>query len=100
MRFSLGPLRVRLLLLALLAVLPAFGLIAYAALEQRRSAVADAVHESLRFAQRAASEQNHVLVGARAWRSSLSCEGTTRPPAVRSSPTSSGDFRPIRTSPS
>src|SRR5438093_7429720 len=61
----LASLRSRLLVLVLVAVLPAFALTLYTHLEHRRAAVAVAQEEALRIARIAASEQNDVLQGAR-----------------------------------
>src|SRR6267378_2030378 len=61
----LASLRSRLLVLVLVAVLPAFALTLYTHLEHRRAAVAVAHEEALRIARIAASEQNDVLQGAR-----------------------------------
>ena len=61
----LASLRSRLLILVLVAVLPAFALTLYTHLEHRRAAVAGAHEEALRIARIAASEQNDVLQGAR-----------------------------------
>src|SRR5438034_5052607 len=61
----LASLRSRLLVLVLVAVLPAFALTLYTHLEHRRAAVAVAQEEALRIARIAASEQNEVFQGAR-----------------------------------
>ena len=61
----LTSLRSRLLVLILVAVLPAFGLMLYTHLEHRRAAVAVAQDEALRIARIAASEQNDVFQDAR-----------------------------------
>src|SRR5437667_7046543 len=61
----LASLRSRLLVLVLVAVLPAFALTLYTHLEHRRAAVAVAQEEALRIARIAASEQNDVFQGAR-----------------------------------
>lgn len=58
-------LRFRLLLLVLLAVIPALGLILYTAAEQRRVAVVDAQQNALRLARLAASDQERLVEGAR-----------------------------------
>jgi len=61
----LATLRARLLVLVLVAVLPAFALMLYTHLEHRRAAVAVAHEEALRIARIAASEQNDVFQDAR-----------------------------------
>ena len=61
----LASLRSRLLVLVLVAVLPAFALTVYTNLEHRRTAVAVAQEEALRIARIAASEQNDVFQDAR-----------------------------------
>src|SRR5437899_1202858 len=61
----LASLRSRLLVLVLVAVLPAFALTLYTHLEHRRAAVAVAQEEALRIARIAASEQNDVFQDAR-----------------------------------
>jgi hypothetical protein len=58
-------LRFRLLLLVLLAVVPALGLILYTAAEQREAAVVDAQENALRIARLAASDQERLVEGAR-----------------------------------
>lgn len=62
---QLASLRSRLLLLVLVAVLPAFALTLYTDLERRRAAAAVAHEEALRIARIAASEQNDLFQGAR-----------------------------------
>ncbi len=64
-------LRVRLLLLALVVLLPALGLILATAFEQRRLAAADAQTEALRLARIGALEQGQVFDGARQLLTSL-----------------------------
>jgi len=61
----LASLRSRLLVLVLVAALPAFALTLYTRLEHRRAAVAVAYEEALRIARIAASEQNDVFQEAR-----------------------------------
>jgi predicted ester cyclase len=58
-------LRVRFLLMVLLAVLPALGLLIYTADEQRDQAVADAREESSRLANLAAAEEGRLIEGTR-----------------------------------
>jgi len=65
MKRRLASLRSRLLLLVLVAVLPAFALTLYTGLERRRAAAAEAHEEALRIARIAATEQNDVFQGAR-----------------------------------
>jgi len=61
---SLGSMRLRLILLVLLAVIPSLGLILYTARAQRRVAT-EAAHENLsRIARLAASEVSRVIEGA------------------------------------
>jgi len=63
--FSFSSLRVRLLLLVLLAVVPALGLILYTAAEMRKSASVEAQTNALRLAQSVASSQDDLIEGAR-----------------------------------
>ena len=58
-------LRVRLLLLVLAAVIPAWGVIAYTASQQRRIAVADIQRNALQLAQFSAHEEEQALQGTR-----------------------------------
>ena len=64
-RFSFSSLRVRLLLLVLLAVIPALGLILYTASEQRRSAAAEAKDSALQLARSFSNSQDDLIEGAR-----------------------------------
>jgi signal transduction histidine kinase/HAMP domain-containing protein len=64
-RPSLSGLRVRLLLLVLLAVLPALGLILYNAWEQRRLARDAIQHDALQLAELVASDHQRLIEGAR-----------------------------------
>jgi signal transduction histidine kinase len=61
----LKSLRVRLLLLVLVAVIPAWGAIAYTASEQRRIAVADIQRNVLQLAEFSAHEEEQALQGTR-----------------------------------
>ncbi len=63
--FSFSSLRARLLLLVLLAIIPALGLIIYTAAEMRRSASVAAQTNALRLAQSVASSQDDLFEGAR-----------------------------------
>lgn len=65
MGFSFSSLRARLLLLVLLAVIPALGLILYTAAEQRRSAALEAQANALRLARSVSSSQDDLIEGAR-----------------------------------
>ncbi|MBO3459170.1 PAS domain S-box protein [Aetokthonos hydrillicola Thurmond2011] len=58
-------LRTRLVLLVLLAVVPALGLILYTASEQRRTATLEAQEQALRLARLAANNQKQVVEGTR-----------------------------------
>jgi signal transduction histidine kinase len=58
-------LRVRLLLLVLVAIIPAWGVIAYTAAEQRRMAVAEIQRNALRLAEFSAHEEELVLQSSR-----------------------------------
>jgi signal transduction histidine kinase len=60
---SISGLRIRLILLVLLAVLPALGLILYTGLEQRRLAAADAQEEALRLARLAVADEDRLIDG-------------------------------------
>jgi len=64
-RFSFSSLRVRLVALVLLAVLPAFGLILFTGLEDRRRAAAEVQDNALRLARLAASGQDRLIEGVR-----------------------------------
>src|SRR5439155_3448683 len=61
----LSSLRVRLILLVLLAVLPALGLIVYSAIEQRRLGTEAAKLEAIRLVRVASSMNERMLEGAR-----------------------------------
>lgn len=63
--FSLSSLRYRLLLLVLLAVLPAFALITSTAWEQRRQAGEGAQEDALRLARLASTNHERLIEGAR-----------------------------------
>jgi signal transduction histidine kinase len=63
--FFLKSLRVRLLLLVLVAVIPAWGVIAYTASEHRRIAVAEIQRNVLRLAEFNAREEEQVFQGTR-----------------------------------
>jgi signal transduction histidine kinase len=63
--FSLKYLRVRLLLLVLVSVTPAWGMIAYNASEQRRIAVGEIQRNVLQLAEFIAHEEEQILQGAR-----------------------------------
>ncbi len=63
-RFSLSSLRARLLLLVLIAVLPALGLIAYEGVGHRRQHAAEAQEEALRLARLASDEHRQLIEGA------------------------------------
>jgi signal transduction histidine kinase len=58
-------LRARLILLVLIAVLPALGLILFTAADQRKSAALEAQQNALRLARSAAATQNGSIEGAR-----------------------------------
>jgi diguanylate cyclase (GGDEF)-like protein len=64
-RLRLSSLRYRLLLLVLLAALPAFALVFFTADEQERQAVQRAEDEALRVARAAATDQARLIAGAR-----------------------------------
>jgi len=63
--FFLKSLRFRLVLLVLVAVIPAWGVIAYTASQQRRMAVAEIQRQVLRLAKFSAREEEQVLQGSR-----------------------------------
>ena len=52
------------MLLVLIAVVPAFGLIVYSAIEQRRMATHAALHEAMRLAKSGAATHERMLEGA------------------------------------
>lgn len=62
---SLASLRVRLLILVLLAFVPAFGLLVYSALDQRRQSALEVQETALRLARLAASDQGRLIVETR-----------------------------------
>ena len=64
-QIPLTPLRTRLLLLVLLALLPAFGFILYSALEQRREATHHAHESALRRIQSFAADQRALIEATR-----------------------------------
>ncbi len=65
MRFALSGLRVRLLLLVLLAVIPAFGLILYSAWEQRQMATVEVQENALRLVRIVSSDHERLVEAAR-----------------------------------
>ena len=64
-RLSFSSLRIRLLLLVLLAVIPAFGLMLYTASNDRANAASDATADALRVARNAARDQAQLIEQAR-----------------------------------
>lgn len=64
-RLSLSSLRLRLLLLVLLAILPALGLLLYSISAQRRLALRDARADAMRLTRLTASNLDRILEGAR-----------------------------------
>ena len=64
-RRLLGRLRVRLLLLVLMAVLPALGLAVYSGFDQRTTARREAQENAQRIARHAAAEQRQLIEGSR-----------------------------------
>lgn len=77
-RITSFSLRVQLLLLVLLAVIPAFGLIIYSAAQQRQHEAAEAQKDAMRVVRSAAAEYEQMLVGTRELLMAVS-----RVPAVR-----------------
>ena len=65
LRLSFASLRARLLVLVLLAIVPALGLVLYTNFELRQMIVADAKEETLRLAQLAANDQEDSIRGTR-----------------------------------
>jgi len=63
-KFSFSSLRVRLIILVLLAIIPALGLTLYTGLEQRQIATNQAKDEALRLAHFASSRQRQLIEGA------------------------------------
>lgn len=61
MRHSTTGLRARLMLLVLLAVIPAFGLMGYTAISQRQQAAVKAERDAMYLARLAAQEQNQLI---------------------------------------
>lgn len=64
-RLSSSGLRVRLLLLVLLAVIPAFALILYSGREERRHRATEVEEEALRLARLVSVEHKHLVDGSR-----------------------------------
>lgn len=64
MSYIFSTLRVRLLLLVLIAMLPAMGLILFSGLEQRREAAIDAQEDAMRLVRHAALDQERMIHGA------------------------------------
>ncbi|MGH7318226.1 MAG: hypothetical protein ACRELA_01140 [Candidatus Rokuibacteriota bacterium] len=64
-RVSMARLRVRLLLLVLLAVVPALGLTLYTHLEERQREAAQVQHDALRLARLVSASQESLIEGAR-----------------------------------
>jgi hypothetical protein len=96
-RLFRSSLRSRLLLLVLLALLPALALILVTAWEQRQLAAVDAQESALRLSRLAASNQERLIEGARSL--SSASPRFPRPSRARrgraapSSPTSASAFR-------
>ncbi|MBI3967312.1 MAG: HAMP domain-containing protein [Chloroflexi bacterium] len=65
MRALLASLRLRLIVLVVLAAVPAFGLVFYSGLEQRRAAATNAQTDALRLARLASSEQQQLIKDTR-----------------------------------
>jgi PAS domain S-box-containing protein len=65
MKISFGSLRTRLILIILLAVIPALGLTLYSGLEQRRDALSRAQENALRMAENASDEQERLIENTR-----------------------------------
>ena len=90
-------LRVRLMLLVLLALMPAFGLIIYTALEQRRAGIKNAETETMRMVRLAASTQDQLIESARQLLVTLAqlkvVQNNTPRLARRFSPTSCSSIR-------
>lgn len=61
MRHSTTGLRMQLMLLVLLAVIPAFGLMGYTAISQRQQAAVNAERDAMNLARLAAQEQNQLI---------------------------------------
>ncbi len=64
-RFHFSSLRARLLLLILLAIIPAVGLILYTAAEQQRQAAIEVMESALRLARIVSGDQERLIEGAR-----------------------------------
>lgn len=63
-RVAFSSLRVRLVLLVLVAVVPALGMILYTGWEQRKQAAAKVQEHALRLARITAGEHKHLIEGA------------------------------------
>lgn len=75
-------LRAQLLLLVLVAVIPAFGLIAYDAISERRDSVAQAERDATNLVHVLAREHGQLLAGARQLLHSLSVMAVVRTPGT------------------
>ena len=64
-RFSFGSLRTRLILLVLLAVIPAMGLALYSGMEQRKNALSRALDNALRMAENVSDVQERLIENTR-----------------------------------
>src|SRR5215467_46783 len=64
-KLSFSDLRVRLILLVLLAVIPALGVVFYAAQEQRRATALEAQQNALRLARLVSANQEVLIAGTR-----------------------------------
>ena len=82
-RSSIG-LRARLLLLVLSAVIPAFGLIGYTAINQRQQAASDAERNVLNLVRQAAREQSQLIASTRQMLMTLAQLPAVRQPDVAS----------------
>lgn len=83
-RLTLTPLQTRLLLMVLLAAVPALGLASYTFIEQRRQAAKETYADALRLARQAARDQDQLLFNARQVLLALAEHPGVRTPALGS----------------
>ncbi len=81
--FSFSSLRFRLILLVLLAVIPALGLTFYTGLEQRRHAADHVQSDAMQLAARVSAEHERLIEGTRQFLYMLAIGFKTQPDPIR-----------------